>query len=60
MRLVLQASAKGKWKNVADAMVSGHPGSNNHELAGRWHGDLVPAREVRILVQLKAGGHWKT
>jgi hypothetical protein len=60
VRLVLQANAKGSWKKVAVAMVSGHGGSNSRVLAGRWHGGLVPARKVRILVQLKAGGHFTT
>ena len=60
VRLVLQASANGNWKKVTVATVSGHSGSNNRRLAGRWHGGLVPARKVRILVQLKLGGHWTT
>jgi hypothetical protein len=58
--MVLQASAKGSWKKVAVATVNGHPGANNRRLAGRLHGALVPARKVRLLVQLKAGSQWTT
>lgn len=45
---------------MATTKLNGRAGLNKRVLAGRWHGDLVPARKVQILVQLSADGHWKT
>ena len=60
VRMVLQASAKGNWKNMADTMVSGHPGSNNRRSPGVGTGLWSRLVKVRVLVQLKAGSHWTT
>jgi hypothetical protein len=60
VRLVLQTRDHGHWKQVATATLHGHPGLNRDRIAGRWHGRLVPAGPVRILVQIQAGDDWRT
>jgi WD40 repeat protein len=60
VRLVLRARPDGEWKQVATSTVHAHTGSNEFRIAGRWHGALLPARPVQILVQIRAGSHWKT
>lgn len=60
VRLVLEAEAGGSWRRGAATSVHGHKGANKLRLAGRWHGALVPARTVMVLVQVKQGSHWMT
>jgi len=60
VRLVLRAKVHGHWRQVAMTSVHGRRGSNSYRIAGRWHGQLVPARPVQLLVQLESNGHWQT
>jgi hypothetical protein len=60
VRLVLQTRVHGHWKQVATTHLHGRPGVNRDRIAGRWHGRLVPAGPVRILVQIQADDHWRT
>lgn len=47
--------SKGAWRRVAADTVNGHRGTNPIRIAGRWNGQLVPARAVQILVQARTG-----
>jgi hypothetical protein len=60
LRLVLRTRSQGHWRQVATAAVHGHGGVNRHRIAGRWHGLLVPAGPVEILVEAQQGGRWVT
>jgi hypothetical protein len=60
IRLVLTASTDGKWHQVATTLLHPHASKNRYRLAGRWHSQLVPARHVRLLVQLTHNAQWKT
>jgi hypothetical protein len=60
VRLVLRAHVDGRWRQVAVANLAAHRGSNRYRLAGRWHGQLVPVRDVRLQVQVSPAGHWQT
>lgn len=60
VRLVPQTRVQGHWKQVATTQLHGHPGVNRDRIAGRWHGRLVPAGPVGILVQIQADDHWRT
>jgi hypothetical protein len=60
VRLVLETRLNGHWKQVATATLHGHLGVNRDRIAGRWHGRLVPAGPVRILVQIQPDHHWRT
>lgn len=50
VRLVLRAHANNGWQSVATSRLNAHAGLNHYRIAGRWHGHLVPARRVQILV----------
>lgn len=60
VRLVLSAKVDGRWRQVAATSVHAHRGSNSYRIAGRWHGQLVPVRQVRLQLELKHDGHWQT
>jgi hypothetical protein len=60
LRLVLRTRIHGHWRQAAITSIQGHRGDNRRRIAGRWHGDLVPARAVQILVQIRHNSHWKT
>lgn len=60
VHLVLKAEVGGSWRQVGAASVHGRKGADKIQLAGRWHGALVPARKVMVLVQVKQGSHWTT
>jgi hypothetical protein len=60
VRLVLSAKVDGQWRQVAVTSLHAHRGSNSFRIAGRWHGQLVPARQVRLQLQLERDGHWQT
>jgi hypothetical protein len=60
VKLVLSAKSNGHWRRVATTTVDAHRGSNSYRIAGRWHGQLLPARQVRVQLQLKHGRHWQT
>jgi hypothetical protein len=60
VRIVLQAEVGGGWQQVATTTVHGRKGANKFRLAGRWHGALVPARTVLVLIQVKHGSQWTT
>jgi virginiamycin B lyase len=60
LRLTLRAREHGRLRAVAVASVSGRRGPNRIRLAGRWHGQMVPARRVQIVVALRAHGTWTT
>ena len=45
---------------VATAALQGHRGANRFLIAGRWHGELVPAGPVQIIVRLGHDQHWVT
>lgn len=53
VRLALIAKVDGQWRQVATTTIHGHKGANRHRLAGGWHGQLVPARPVRLRVETK-------
>jgi hypothetical protein len=58
VRLVLRVRSDGHWRQDALATLRGHEGANRFRLAGRWHGHLVPAGRVQILVELHPNGRW--
>jgi hypothetical protein len=58
--LVLRVRSHGHWRQAAVATLHGHPGANRFRLAGRWHGQMLPARRVQILVKLHTHGRWAT
>ena len=58
VRLALRVLADGRWRPVAFAILHAHRGANSFRLAGRWHGQMVPARRVEIVVALRARGRW--
>jgi YVTN family beta-propeller protein len=60
IRLVLRTDSRQHWHNASVAWLSSQPGSNTDRVAGRWHGHLIPAGQVRILFQINRNGHWKT
>jgi hypothetical protein len=60
VRLVLTARTNGDWHRVASTLLHAHAATDRYRLAGRWHGQLVPARHVRLLVQQQDNAHWKT
>jgi YVTN family beta-propeller protein len=60
IRLALRTSAHWHWNQVATTNLQGHQGFNRHRIAGRWHGHLVAAGPVQILVQIRRDDHWTT
>ncbi len=58
IRLVLLATVHGRWRPVATTTIQGHPGTNSDLLPGRWHSQLVPARRVRLQVEIKSDDRW--
>jgi hypothetical protein len=58
VHLVLEAKAGGVWRKLAAANINGHKGTNRFRIAGRWHGALVPARTVKLLIKVKHDGRW--
>lgn len=60
VRFVLEDSVGGTWRQVKTTSVHARRGANQYRIAGRWHGKLVPAGPVRLLVQAKAGARWTT
>ena len=58
LRLSLMAKVQGRWKQLAISMLHGHKGPNSVRLAGRWHGQLVPRRTIRILLRIDKHGTW--
>lgn len=55
VRLALVAKVHGHWRQVARTTIHGHKGGNRYRLAGRWHGQLVPARPIRLRVETRPG-----
>lgn len=62
LRLELIANLHGHFKQVAATILHAHAGHNSFRVAGRWRGQLVPHRTVRVLVGIKPsrGQPWKT
>jgi DNA-binding beta-propeller fold protein YncE len=60
VRLVLRTPAHGHDQPVATTFLHGHRGTNQHRIAGRWHGHLYPTGPVQILVQIQHAHHWRT
>ncbi len=60
VRVVFLARVHGHWRDVAKANIHGRSGTNSDLLAGRWHGHLVPARQIRLQIETKNKGHWVT
>ncbi len=60
VRLVLSAKLNGRWRQVGATSVHAHRGSNSYRIAGRWHGQLVPVRHVRLKILLQRDGRWQT
>jgi DNA-binding beta-propeller fold protein YncE len=60
IRLVLTADSDSKWHQIATTLLHAHAINNRYRLAGRWHGHLVPARHLRLLVQLLNSARWTT
>ena len=58
VRLTLMARRHGHWKQLAISTLHGHIGSNSVRVAGRWHGQLVPRRTIRILLRIDKNGTW--
>jgi hypothetical protein len=58
VRLTMLVRQHGSWRPVAVALLHGHGGANSRRLAGRWHGQLVPARRVEIVVAIRVNGTW--
>ena len=58
VRLTLMAKLDGHWKQLATSMLHGHKGPNSIRVAGRWHGQLVPHRTIRILLRIHKNGTW--
>ena len=59
VRLKLLAKTDGRWKQVAVTTLHAHRGNNSFRIAGRWGGQLVPRRTIRLLVHVKRGTTWK-
>ena len=58
VRLTLMARRHGHWKQLAISTLHGHKGPNSVRVAGRWHGQLVPRRTIRILLRIDRDGTW--
>ena len=58
VRLTLMAKLHGHWKQLAISTLHAHTGSNSVRVAGRWHGQLVPRRTIRILLRIDQHGTW--
>jgi hypothetical protein len=58
--MVLQAKSANKWTAVATTTINAHAGRDSYQLAGRWHGQLLSARDLRLLVQVRQNGQWVT
>ena len=58
VRLTLMAKLHGHWKQLAISTLHGHEGPNSIRVAGRWHGQLVPHRTIRILLRIDNNGTW--
>ena len=56
VRLTLMAKLHGHWKQLAISTLHAHTGSNSVRVAGRWHGQLVPRRTIRILLRIDQHG----
>ena len=59
VRLTLLAKTDGRWKQVAVTTLHAHRGNNSFRIAGRWGGQLIPRRTIRLLVHVKRGTTWK-
>jgi hypothetical protein len=57
---VLRARIDGHWRAVKAISIRAHAGANRYRLAGRWGGQLLPARQDQIQVGLGDHGHWHT
>jgi hypothetical protein len=60
VRLVLSAEVHGRWRQVAAMSIRAHRGVNGYRLAGRWHGELVPVRQMRLRILVRRDGRWRT
>jgi hypothetical protein len=60
VRLVLRTRAHGHLRQAATTILPGYQGVNRNRIAGRWHGRLLPAGPVEILVQIQQDQHWTT
>jgi hypothetical protein len=58
VRLVLEAKARGVWRKLAATNINGHKGINRFRIAGRWHGAFVPARTVKLLIEVEHDHRW--
>ena len=58
VRLTLMAKIHGRWKQLAISTLHGRKGPNSIRVAGRWHGQLVPHRTIRILLRIDNHGTW--
>ncbi len=60
VRLTLLARGAARWHEVAVSTIHARPDVNRYRLAGRWHGQLFPSRQLRLVVQLAGDGKWRT
>lgn len=55
LHLTLQAQVRGQWRRVAVDVRAVKPGATSMLIAGHWHGQMLPARELRLMVQAQRG-----
>jgi len=60
VRVPLQVRAHGRWRQTAVTTFHGRAGLNRYLITDRWRGQLVPARTVELLVQLRHDSSWQT
>jgi hypothetical protein len=53
VNLVLQAREDGRWRTLRRITVTEHAGTDRVQLVGRWHGALLPVRQLRLTRQLR-------
>jgi hypothetical protein len=54
LNMTLQTFVGGRWRQLAHATTSALAGTDRVQLVGRWHGQMVPARVLRLTVQATA------
>lgn len=60
VRVPLRVRSHGRWRPVATAVFHGHAGLNRDRIAGDWHRQLLPARRLQLLVEIKQHNAWRT
>ena len=56
LNMTLQARVDGRWQQVSGTSAHALAGANRLQLIGRWHGQMVPARVLRLTVRATAAG----